>query len=153
MIQRYPFIENQMPSISIDNRIKGAYCMGNKLVFQQGSMKTWIMLHEITHWVRWKFRRSQSIVWMRSNPEPPAHGWEFCKAYIDIIGLFLSYKEMDALKESFRKFGVRYKAPRQISEATRAMLKLRMTQMQEKKAAARSLFCQPYDMSADYAKE
>lgn len=139
LLQRYPFLAGRTPEIMIKAAVSGAYQCGNRVVFGPRMMKTWVIIHELTHWVLWQSRRAQTAKWLYENPEPAGHGWEFCKAYIDMAGLFLSYKEMDLLKECFRKEGVRYKAPRQLSEATIQMLRERMTKMQqEKKAATRS---------------
>lgn len=152
-LSRYPFLEGKTPEIRIDGRVSGAYQCGNRVVFGPKMVKTWVILHELTHWILWIERRTKDIKWMIANPEPPAHGWQFCKAYIDLCGLFLSYREMDYLKEAFRKHGVRYNAPRQLSEETKQALRDRMTKMQVERKAARALFTQPYDMTADYAKD
>lgn len=133
---RYPFLAGKTPEIKIDAKVSGAYQCGDKVVFGVRMVQTWVILHEITHWIQWVERRSKSAQWMIANPAPAPHGWEFCKAYIDLCGLFLSYREMDYLKEAFRKHGVRYNAPRQLSEATRMALRERMMKMQAEKKAA-----------------
>lgn len=75
----------------------------NKIKLMDQGCSTWVLIHELAH----------AVVTMEyDRGTVAAHGREYCKIYLDLVGHFLGSEHKEGLRESFKKHGVKYSKPR-----------------------------------------
>ena len=75
-----------------------------------------VLLHELAHYPS----NGRGI---------PAHGWLFASVFMALVQRFMGKEIYECLKSSFADYNVRWRRPRQLSDATKKVLSERMTAM------------------------
>lgn len=66
------------------------------------------------------------------------HGWPFCRAFIDLVSMFIGASEARTLERELRKAGARTRPPKQLSPERLAVLRERGRQLAAMAAARRA---------------
>lgn len=94
-----------------------------------------VLIHELTHTLL--YRKYPGHFGGKNYEYMAAHGWEFAELYLKMVRRFMGKEAHDILKASFKKYKVKFRAPRKKLELSPEEMERRREQGR-KLAAARA---------------
>jgi putative metallohydrolase (TIGR04338 family) len=77
---------------------------GGEIRLPRSMRSRWVILHELAHVIHWEDR-----------PEVAAHGREFAKTYLALVGRFLSVEDARGLRNSMREHRAKFTLRRKVA--------------------------------------
>ena len=84
---------------------------GKEIALSRWGRQKWVVIHELAHIIDHLENGRTGAIWHMD------HGWQFCAIYLQLVGMAFGYEAKKALREEFKKRGVKYTKPQSMRSA------------------------------------
>ena len=101
----------RLHGIEIKPTSKGGWANDSTIALNKWARQKYVILHELAHVIDWNENGETGKIYHQG------HGWQFCAIYLQLIFMAFGYEAKKALREEFKKHGVKYTKPRSMRSA------------------------------------